>query len=242
MKDDDKYQKMSKLASPTHFKGELDHFYDPTFTADISQKMQVPKSIRVAGDGDMDDFQRHNTWLNEKFDMHVPDRILVVGEDQHIGTKATPREIVLENAAMPPEPDFIRVQTPPRVITLDEHFFPSVDDFPRNSPPDQEFVNRKFDSGSSTEINQITPFKSRQNEHDHSLIQRDWTPMPSQGGEGITSTEEIMHLRRQLAKLNRRVMAVELDNLQMQQREKMLYASVAAYLLYKLISWMSHNG
>lgn len=66
--------------------------------------------------------------------------------------------------------------------------------------------------------------------------------MPSGGGEGITTSEEIQHLRRQLAKLNRRVMAVELDNVQMQQREKMLYASVTAYLLYKLISWMSHNG
>lgn len=66
--------------------------------------------------------------------------------------------------------------------------------------------------------------------------------MPSAGGEGITTSEEILHLRRQLAKLNRRVMAVELDNVQMQQREKMLYASVAAYLLYKLISWMSRNG
>lgn len=70
--------KMSKLASPTHFKGELDHFYDPSFTAEISQKMQVPKSIRVAGD-DIDDHQRHNQWLNEKFEMHVPDRILVAG-------------------------------------------------------------------------------------------------------------------------------------------------------------------
>ena len=233
---------MSKIASPTHFKGELDHFYDPTFTADISQKMQVPKSIRVSGDSDIDDHHRHNAWLNEKFDMHVPDRILVVGEEQHVGTKAPPREILLENAAMPPEPDFIRVQTPPRVITLDEHYFPSVDDFPRNSPPEREMVNGKFDSGSSSEINQITPFKNRHNEHDHSLIQRDWTPMPSAGGEGITTSEEILHLRRQLAKLNRRVMAVELDNVQMQQREKMLYASVAAYLLYKLISWMSRNG
>lgn len=71
---------MSKISSPTHFKGELDHFYDPTFTADISQKMQVPKSIRVSGDREIDDYQRHNSWLNEKFDMHVPDRILVVGK------------------------------------------------------------------------------------------------------------------------------------------------------------------
>lgn len=58
------------------------------------------------------------------------------------------------------------------MITLDEHYFPSVDDFSRNSPPERELVNGKFDSGSSSEVNQITPFKSRHNEHDHSLIQR----------------------------------------------------------------------
>jgi hypothetical protein len=70
--------------------------------------------------------------------MYVPDRILVVGksqvfhytlvnlyslfltshakhlnssgQEQHIGTKAHPRELQLENAAMPPDPGFIRVQ------------------------------------------------------------------------------------------------------------------------------------
>lgn len=54
------------------------------------------------------------------------------------GTKATPREIQLDNAVLPTDPGMIRVSTPPRVITLDQHYFPSADDFPRgvpNSPP-----------------------------------------------------------------------------------------------------------
>jgi hypothetical protein len=74
---------MSKAASPTRFSGDFDHFYDPNFTADISQKMRVPKRIKV---GESDDDQ-HNTesnlnaaLANEKFDMHVPDRILVAGK------------------------------------------------------------------------------------------------------------------------------------------------------------------
>jgi hypothetical protein len=75
---------MSKAASPTRFSGDFDHFYDPNFTADISQKMRVPKRIRVDGGVDDDQINVGSNWntvlVNEKFDMHVPDRILVVGK------------------------------------------------------------------------------------------------------------------------------------------------------------------
>ena len=76
---------MSKAASPTRFSGDLDHFYDPNFTADISQKMRVPKRIKV--DGEIDDDVHNNLGTNwstmlatEKFDMHVPDRIILAGK------------------------------------------------------------------------------------------------------------------------------------------------------------------
>lgn len=35
---------------------------------------------------------------------------LFTGQEQHIGTKAPPREITLENAVMPSEPGIVRVQ------------------------------------------------------------------------------------------------------------------------------------
>lgn len=74
---------MSKATSPTRFNGDRDHFYDPTFTQEISQKMRVPKRIKV--DGETEDILTNNlppsSWQqNDKFDMHVPDRILVIGE------------------------------------------------------------------------------------------------------------------------------------------------------------------
>lgn len=76
------FSKMSNAASPTRFSGDMDHFYDPTFTQEISQKMRVPKRIKV--DGETEDVVSNNlpsnTWQQpEKFDMHVPDRILVLG-------------------------------------------------------------------------------------------------------------------------------------------------------------------
>lgn len=74
---------MSKATSPTRFSGDMDHFYDPTFTQEISQKMRVPKRIKV--DGKTEDDVTNNVissnWNQptDKFEMHVPDRILVIG-------------------------------------------------------------------------------------------------------------------------------------------------------------------
>lgn len=47
------------------------------------------------------------------------------------GTRSAPREIVLDNSILPPDPSHVRVSTPPRVITLSEHHFPSASDEPQ---------------------------------------------------------------------------------------------------------------
>lgn len=49
-----------------------------------------------------------------------------------LGTRAPPREIVLDNSILPTEPEQIRVHTPPRVITLDKYPFPIVDEEEKN--------------------------------------------------------------------------------------------------------------
>ena len=76
---------MSKAHSPTVFNGEADNFYDPNFTLDINKRMRVPKSIRVSGDYTDEEIDTNGSGWNqvvgaEKFEMHVPDRILVVGK------------------------------------------------------------------------------------------------------------------------------------------------------------------
>jgi len=59
--------------------------------------------------------------------------------------------------------------------------------------------------------------------------------------ENMTPFEELQLVRRQIAKLNHRLMAVELENQQQQQREMLLTALVTAYLFGKFIFWINRN-
>lgn len=60
-------------------------------------------------------------------------------------------------------------------------------------------------------------------------------------GEIATQSEEVLQLRRQVSKLNRRVLAIEIDNLQRQQREKVIYCVGLAYFLIKALMWLNKN-
>ncbi|CAL7943528.1 unnamed protein product [Xylocopa violacea] len=199
--------------------------------------MRVPKSIRVGGDYADEEVAGTNgsSWnqmvADEKFEMHVPDRILVVGQEQHVGTKAPPREIILENAVLPSEPGMIRVQTPPRILTLDNHYFPAVDE----EEPNLYSTETKDSILSSKSHGQYPP--------ETQIVRhaREQTPSFSALNVSLPPSEEIQHLRRQVGKLNRRVMAIELDMLQRQQREKILYALTLTYLILKAFSWLTRN-
>jgi hypothetical protein len=70
---------------------------------------------------------------------------------------------------------------------------------------------------------------------------RESTP-PTGTVDGLTQSEELVHLRRQMAKLNRRVMAIELDNLQRQQREKIIFAIGIAYFFFKTVFWLARSS
>lgn len=78
---------MSKTHSPTHFNGDIDSIYYPEFNVDINKQMRVPKSIRVNEDyiNENSAVTNTSTWNQmsntmEKLEMHVPERILVVGK------------------------------------------------------------------------------------------------------------------------------------------------------------------
>lgn len=129
--------------SPTPmFNGLDDDLYnDAKFAHEINDKMRVPKRIKATGEFSDEDLLLSNqngmisSWnYHDKIDMNVPDRIVVLGHNQHLETRSAPREIQLENSILPKNPSmgFMRVQTPPRVITLTDHHFPSASE---NSSP-----------------------------------------------------------------------------------------------------------
>ncbi|KAJ8934307.1 hypothetical protein NQ318_004608, partial [Aromia moschata] len=123
-------------------------------------------------------------------------------------TRAPPREIVFDNSLLSTEPypsDLPRVATPPRTLTLDKYPFPGVEDYEENPEYDQIPVIKQ---------NAKSP-----------------SPPIGDGGAGLTPAQEVIHLRRQLAKLNRRVMALELENLNRLQKEKIVVGFGIAYFL-----------
>lgn len=84
---------MAAPGSPAYSNGyeEDPIFAKSHYTQDISEQMRVPKRIRATGEY-YDDFDfpmnngTQNHWnYNDKIDMTVPDRIMVIGSEQHLG-------------------------------------------------------------------------------------------------------------------------------------------------------------
>lgn len=57
----------------------------------------------------------------------------------------------------------------------------------------------------------------------------------------LTPHEEILYLRRHLAKLNRRVLNIEISNEQRMQRERLFYCMGLAYFVIKTIIWLNRS-
>jgi len=206
---------------------ESDFYKDSDYTADISTKMRVPDRLTAHGgvpatsrNGDphiVEDAGGH------MYGMQVPDRILLNGNDQHLPSKSVAREMQLEQSVLPPTPEHVRVQTPPRSIKLEDVAYPSADEGIQT--PDHN-VKAKQRS--------ITVAKSSSFEHDLSLRAGEST-------ESLSVYEEVQMMRRQIAKLNHRVMAVELENQQAQQREMVLTVLCSAYFLVKAMVWLNKS-
>ncbi|BFG03660.1 transport and Golgi organization protein 11 [Drosophila madeirensis] len=280
---------MATPQSPTPmFNGLDDDLYNEAkFAHEINDKMRVPKRIKATGEYSDEDLLLSNqngnqfisSWnYHDKIDMNVPDRIVVLGHNQHLETRSAPREIQLENSILPKNPSasFARVQTPPRVITLTDHHFPSASE--ESSPiranghhiygQDQDYdeedeqgnamqyvrangtarmgfhtndansveSDSQQTTGSASKRSQLNLQQQHNNLDASMLAQREGTPM----GE-LTPHEEILYLRRQLAKLNRRVLNIEINNEQRMQREKIVYCLGLAYFVLKTIFWLNRN-
>ncbi|XP_045134480.1 transport and Golgi organization protein 11-like isoform X2 [Portunus trituberculatus] len=227
------FERMSNITSPQRFSGNFNHVYDGHYEPDLSSQMKVPKRIRVTGDNDDDptvNWARYNG-VNEKLHMSVPDRIVVAGGDQHIGTRGVPREVELEKSIMPqPDPALYRVQTPPRSITLDSYTYPGTEDLTPSEDRESSTPGSIPTLLPRTTSSASAPFTH---------------PTPEPGAVGIATDlspgEEVSLLRRQVGRLNRRVMALELDSQQRSHREMVMYTLGAAYFLIKALLWLNRN-
>ena len=243
-----------------------DLYEDAKYTAEISTRMQVPERIRVAeGESPSHGHNKKATTTtpnkarfndlgmrqrDPRIDMQVPDRILVAGGNAHIASKSTPRELQLENAVLPPTADHVRVSTPPRSIRLDEHSFPTATDDEaesnRSSSTPTMDIRSPLGGAASRRLSSeysagdvVIP--NRDSAAGSSAINESGMAGVASGRENLTPYEEIQLIRRQMAKLNHRLMAVELENHQQAQREMIMSLLLGAYFVGKLVLWINRS-
>jgi len=231
---------------------ESDFYNNSAYTADISKQMRVPDRLMAHGEShmvngvDKEDIGEGGMSNGHLYGMQVPDRILVAGSDGHIPSKSGPRELQLERSVLPPTPEHVRVQTPPRNINLEHCYYPSAQEEPYCQTPERKINGSiKLDEvvyPSAVDDPQPADFvKNRQSNNINKATEL-LVETPSRGGGdegGLSVYEEVQMMRRQIAKLNHRLMAVELENQQQQQREMLLTVLVSGYFIVKVLVWVN---
>jgi len=225
----------SGMSGDTYMEG--DFYSSSAYTADISNKMRVPDRLTAHGG---EPGPHHASSRNKDphfvedagghaYGMQVPDRILLNGNDQHMPSKSAPRELQLERSVMPPTPEHVRVQTPPRSIKLDDvASYPSPDD--GMQAPDNfktKPVINGYNKGSSS-LEAESTLKSLDSTGDFRE-------------PALSVSDEVQMMRRQIAKLNHRLMSVELEAQQQQQREMVFTVLCSAYFLVKAVIWLNKS-
>ncbi|XP_050538448.1 transport and Golgi organization protein 11 [Daktulosphaira vitifoliae] len=215
-----------------------DYVYDSNFTEEINKKMQVPKSIKV--NGDVSNFRPTNFYSDEdnpygdNFDMQVPEKIILLGHNQHKGSSSKPKEFAIDDLIIPQPPpeEILRVQTPPSKITLSKHYFPTVlDDMnSKYSSPDQYAVfNNKIMNDDINTAEQNKPINT--------------SFFNTSISEPMTLSEEVAHLRQQMSRVSRRV--IELEHLVSQpfyiKERKLILTLACGYLVLKITSWLTRR-
>ncbi|CAN7999068.1 unnamed protein product [Ixodes hexagonus] len=223
---------MSSNTSPAHhrFSGDYDAFYDPEFTAEISNKMRVPQKISVVDQDEyklIEDMGPNKLHFNDAAYMHVPDRILVRGGNQHVEGRDPLPETRLEQSLVGSAEEAILLSTPPRTLTLDMHAYPAVD------MEDENNENR-----STLKFRRKTTLSKLHN-GDISFINSGSGPTTPPGV--LSTDDELSVLKKQIRNVSRRLVAVEQENQQRQQREVVLYSVGLLYFLLKGLFWLNRN-
>ncbi|RZF32063.1 hypothetical protein LSTR_LSTR005967 [Laodelphax striatellus] len=190
----------------------------------------------------------------------------LTGHEEFSGLRGPPLEASHEKAVLRPEVERVRVQTPPSTITMHEYNFPSaVDDlagppdFAGTPPAQGPFVVRpkgrrpyEEEGGDRLRTHEYNGYsRGGMDSRNDSFISNDRYRMQNVSQyregtppltDGMSANDEIAHLRRQLAKLNRRVMSIELENLQRQQYEKIACALSVGYIVWKTLLWLRSSS
>ncbi|XP_076832900.1 mitochondrial fission factor homolog B isoform X2 [Brachyhypopomus gauderio] len=248
-------EKMSRAAfpSPTAEMAEMNRIhYELEYTEGISQRMRIPDMLKVApfsaegqdGDGMPQEALRTNM-------MQVPDRIVVAG-DSEPAQFSRPRDLdLIQSASL----ETLSLKTPPRVLTLNDRPLDflemeqsSVQATEETRP--QNRLRRERTVSENTAVRHNGPL-SRNDSLKPSLrggstssnLQHDsrcaltTLDMTMEGGVDDMAVVDASTLRRQIIKLNRRLLLLEEENKERAKREMIMYSVTVAFWLINSWVW-----
>nr|CAG4634880.1 EOG090X08OG [Alona affinis] len=229
------------MSGPMYGNHTPDELYDNSaYSVDISNRMQVPKSIRIGGSPGEDGIihSMYTSKSDVKYEMKVPDRILVVGQDRHVGMKAPPHELVLENSILSMDNNFppVRVQTPPRSITVDALAQHNGHDQMTGDTSDLEETDEEGDEMELSVAKELVLVTENKRSNDSSMAEP-----PQLTLTAPQLTEEVFVLRQQIGRLHRRMAGLEREQQQRQQRDALVISLGAVYLVWKVILWLTRS-
>ena len=160
--------------------------------------------------------------------MRVPDRILVLGHNQHLGFRAPPRQVVTEAALLPgiaetPTPRTLIIGS---VYNGTDHEISQMDDSLR------ELVQ--------SDHNKVTIHNNNNSisESRNNSFLSDTAPLALTASQ---VTEEMFVLREQFGQLKRRIISLEREQHQRQRWDTLLVSAGAVDLVWKVALWLTRS-
>ncbi|XP_055940147.1 mitochondrial fission factor-like isoform X1 [Argiope bruennichi] len=225
---------MSLNSTPGHTSNSsYESHYDPSFTAEITAKMHVPDKISIFPDAERRDTITYQP-EDVKASMNVPDRILVAGDNKHIPARESLPELKFETP-LPYQLQTFVLAPPPDVLTVEEYPYPSVD-----IKPSTRIIEKKKPMLEQTSWFDfccfVIQFSLKQ------LLQLKKNDLNESALSSVNAPEEeIAILRKQVRHLSRRVLAIEQESQQRQQREIIMYTLGIAYFFIKGLVWLHRH-
>ena len=218
---------------PSDYSDVQPHSYDPDYISQISSKMQVPHRIGIGSDHNYNTNSNYNSappgGPHQYASMSIPDKIIVAGENQHIGSRhdfrlgpeAPSTHVSSESMA------YVGLMTPPRTLTLEERF-PYVEDTEEkvNRGMSDSAVNSARKPSLNGQLGGPLPYEPGVSLHDPVLLNEE---------------DEATLLRTQMAKLTRRVQVIEEESQKRAHRELVMYPLILGYFLWKILGWFTRD-
>ncbi|KAM5163503.1 mitochondrial fission factor isoform 3-T3 [Mantella aurantiaca] len=206
--------------------------YEIEYTEGISQRMRVPEKLKVAPNNAESDPHADGDHHFPGAIMQVPERIVVAGQSED-GSFSRPADLDLIQTT-PFEP--LALKTPPRVLTLSERPLDFLDlERPSASTPQNDEVRHMGRQKRERSISENTV------RHNGQLVRNDSMYAVTALDSTMDSTPDDLtlvdaaSLRRQIIKLNRRLLLLEEENKERVRREMVMYSITVAFWL--LNSW-----